>query len=346
MFHLITGTPGSGKTLFVLSEVSKQKGRPVYYANIDELALDWTPLSDPFNYHDEVPNGSIVIIDEVQKVFPSRGPKVDVPPALRFIETHRHLGIDIYFLTQHPNFVDIHCRRLAGRHVHMVRPAGMQFAMQYIKNGLIERLDALNTQRDLDKAKFTFPSDVFRYYKSAELHTHKRRLPRAVFWLGVSALFFLFGLGYVLFVLLPDMLFDDDAVVAEQTTSDGIQDKALDLVERKIEQILPGGGRKDHPETLDSVISAGKLEAAKYVPVYQDIPWTMPAFLERARIEHVPQISSCYSYSVGTNVVCRCVTDQQVRVSMARDQCLALARDGVHRYFGDDRRDRNDRSSS
>lgn len=44
MIDLITGLPGNGKTLYTISTVKKMsegENRPVYYAGIPELTLDW-----------------------------------------------------------------------------------------------------------------------------------------------------------------------------------------------------------------------------------------------------------------------------------------------------------------
>ena len=65
MIELITGTPGSGKTLYAISQIkakSEKENRPVYYSGIADLTLGWTEI-DPEKWFDAPPN-SIVVIDE------------------------------------------------------------------------------------------------------------------------------------------------------------------------------------------------------------------------------------------------------------------------------------------
>jgi zona occludens toxin len=73
MIELITGLPGNAKTLYTIGEVKRRaeaEGRPVYYAGIKELQLDWTPIeADKWT---DCPAGSIIVIDECQKVFRNR----------------------------------------------------------------------------------------------------------------------------------------------------------------------------------------------------------------------------------------------------------------------------------
>ncbi|MGL4565407.1 zonular occludens toxin domain-containing protein [Aeromonas veronii] len=75
MITLITGRPGSGKTLLAVEMIrdnaNGERIRPLF-ANIDGLAYDRLrcfPLEDPTTWPD-LPAGSIVVIDECQKLMP------------------------------------------------------------------------------------------------------------------------------------------------------------------------------------------------------------------------------------------------------------------------------------
>lgn len=80
MFRLITGVPGAGKTLNTVHNLKDTKDRPVYYHGIPALNLPWQEIQNPKQWHLEVPNGAIVIIDEAQKHFPARGVSKGEPP--------------------------------------------------------------------------------------------------------------------------------------------------------------------------------------------------------------------------------------------------------------------------
>ena len=70
MITLITAVPGSGKTLHAIGLILKalSEGRAVY-ARIDGLLIDEVkPAPDDWR---DTPEGSLVIYDEAQEIFPS-----------------------------------------------------------------------------------------------------------------------------------------------------------------------------------------------------------------------------------------------------------------------------------
>ena len=183
MLTLITGFPGNGKTLYLLNLVQAERGeRPVYYFGINELTLDWNLIADPLTWFD-VPAGSIVVIDECQKhgIFPTRGTGSVAPRHVKELETHRHSGLDVYLATQHPMLVDPEVRRLSERHMHSVRSFGMERSSVHEWQGV--RTDCEKSRKDSIVHKFAFPRASYSWYKSAEVHTVKRRIPMRVFFL-------------------------------------------------------------------------------------------------------------------------------------------------------------------
>lgn len=187
MIELITGLPGSGKTLWTLHSVkakSEKENRPVFQSGIPELKLPW-PEIDPEKWYEAPPN-SIVVIDECQRIFRPRGNGSAVPQYVSELETHRHKGIDLVFVTQHPMLIDSNVRRLVGRHFHVARRFGMQrssvFEYESCKEQPLAKIDSATVRHE-----WKYPKEVFDYYKSAEVHTHKRRIPKKVYMLAVVA---------------------------------------------------------------------------------------------------------------------------------------------------------------
>lgn len=120
MITLITGAPGTGKSAALVSLLKElSKGRTIYVNGIPDLKIDHQELEDPTKWIDDVPDGSIIVIDEVQRIWRPRGPGQKVPPDIAALETHRHRGIDFYIVTQGPRLVDTNVRALVGRHVHL-----------------------------------------------------------------------------------------------------------------------------------------------------------------------------------------------------------------------------------
>lgn len=187
MITLITGVPGSGKTLSVVSDLAKKvnnewKDRKIFIEGIPELTIETTPIPEGHTIQDmhvwlQYPenNGSVVIIDEAQNVFPPRSPSVKTPPLIEWLHVHRHSGIDIILITQMPQRIDKHVRDLVGAHYHIHKtPLGifMRYFWDYCaQNPRAEFANARPEVYKLDKK-------AFGLYKSAEIHT-KIKTPKS-----------------------------------------------------------------------------------------------------------------------------------------------------------------------
>lgn len=193
MITLITGAPGAGKTaalVDLLAEIAK--GRVIYCDGIPDLTVPHEVLSDANDWM-SAPDGSAIVIDEVQRVWRPAGSGARVPAAIEALETHRHRGFDFYLVTQHPNLVHSNVRRLVGRHIHL-RDVGLLGRWWY------EWPESTDPARFRDapiKKSYRLPKTAFGLYKSASLHIKPiRSLPRIVFVFAFAVLAF-FVLAYM-----------------------------------------------------------------------------------------------------------------------------------------------------
>lgn len=184
MIYLITGVPGAGKTLRAVSMLAaaREEGRLVYhniagYEHGEPAPSDWR----------DTPEGSLVVYDEAQRDWPSDGkPGVSSDDRIRAMETHRHTGHDLVFVTQAPTLVHHHIRKLVGTHYHHQRAAGLQGAAVSEWARCCDTPNDSKEQRgDCIKHRWAFPKSLYGQYKSATLHTHKRRIPPRLVALGV-----------------------------------------------------------------------------------------------------------------------------------------------------------------
>ena len=91
MIYLTTGANGAGKTLLTLKDVRAQQlkeNRPVYYHGFDmdeakAAEFGWQKF-DPKKWQD-LPDGSICIMDECQNEFPLRRSGAEVPDYVQAI---------------------------------------------------------------------------------------------------------------------------------------------------------------------------------------------------------------------------------------------------------------------
>ena len=112
MITLFTGMPGAGKTaamILLLQELAKDRPLFVHFDPKERLRPEQKLLHETLKlphtacnantWHEELPDGAILIIDEVQGCWRPRGPAAKVPEAIAALETHRHAGVDIFLTT-------------------------------------------------------------------------------------------------------------------------------------------------------------------------------------------------------------------------------------------------------
>jgi zona occludens toxin len=208
---LITGVPGSGKTLYAIGNLLKQFiGATVpqeidgvvtihprtIYTNINGLLLDHELIDGGDNqglrdWHTWAKPGSVVCFDEFQKAWPPRPNGSKVPEDIQALDTHRHMGVDFILITQNCMNVDRHILGLVDRHLHVRRVANMGMAVVYEWDHASKSLLYKNA---LTKAPWRYDKSVFKLYKSAEVHTkQKRKLPGLVWFIliGLACLTYL-----------------------------------------------------------------------------------------------------------------------------------------------------------
>lgn len=169
MITFISGAPGTGKSAALVSMLRELgKERQIYVFGIPDLKIDHVELADPQNWHNDVPDGSVIVIDEVQNVWRPRGPGQKVPDHIAKLETHRHRGLDFYIISQGPNLVDSNVRALVGRHVHL-RDLGVLGRWWYEWPECADNCRTAWKNAPLKK-RYRLPKAIFKDYKSSSLH--------------------------------------------------------------------------------------------------------------------------------------------------------------------------------
>lgn len=295
---VVTGKPGHGKTLYAVTRIdklAKEQNRQVYYNGIDDLKLDWLPLEDATKWHDPevIPDGAIIVIDEAQRVFPPRSTGSKVPAHVQPFDTHRHRGLDVYLITQDPMLIDSFARNLAGEHIHVLRPFGTQQAKIFRWEHVVDPDSRSERNLAVDTSLFRYPKEGFNLYKSATVHTVKRKLP----WkLAV-------GLPLLLGVLVL-------SVVIGYKTLDAFRHKPAS--EKKESGDLVSTSVKGH-ETLTP-----EEYKAQHIVRLAGHPESAPVFDDLAKPTVLPVLSAC----VKSQDSCRCYTQQGTKIpDVAADVC-------------------------
>ncbi|MDO8652072.1 MAG: zonular occludens toxin domain-containing protein [Undibacterium sp.] len=214
---LVTGVPGSGKTLMAVWDLLRplvgavekktdERGDTIeiprtIFTNVNGLLLEhqmiegggswsmgadkkWKYEGNPEglrNWHNWAKPGSVVCFDEFQKFWPPRPNGAAVPPDIQTLDTHRHMGVDFILVTQNCNNVDRHILGLVDRHLHIRRVSNMPMAVVYEWDHASR---ALNYKNSMTKSPWRYPKQAYKLYKSAELHTkQKRKMPGLVWFI-------------------------------------------------------------------------------------------------------------------------------------------------------------------
>lgn len=324
MIHLITGLPGNGKTLYALAWVkakAEKEGRPVFYARIADLTLPWSPI-DPFEWH-KCPAGAIIVIDECQKsndpadlkaptLFGIRPRGAPVPEWVAALETHRHMGVDLVLITQHPMLIDSHVRRLCGIHFHVVRKFGLASATVHEFGSVREQVDKNRT--DSTRHDFRYPKEAYGWYKSAEVHTHKARIPARIWWIGVMVLVLGASLYWIASQWAARITGEHESPLAQSIQPQGLP---------KPGQALPGSPTARPAGNGGQVLNSSDYIAA-HAPRVPGLAYTAPVYDEVTKPTEAPHPAACIaSYSR-----CQCYTTQATRLDMPEALCRQIARDG------------------
>lgn len=308
--ELVTGLPGHGKTLYTIARLrdrAKAEGRPVFHDGIKGLKLPWPECKAEDWQNLEA--GSILVIDEAQRVFPVRG-RPQPPKWIEDLAMHRHRGIDLVLITQNPMLIDSFVRRLVDRHFHVVRTFGLQRATVHeFPNGV--RQDVERSREGSIRHEWSYDKSVYELYQSAELHTVKRRIPSRVYVL--ASLPFVLGvlLWFIWSRLAPDAAAERVAEQSGQTTSTG-------------SGLLSGVTRAAAPAAQSAAGSPGPDWLAAQSPRVPGLPHTAPVYDSATAPVTAPYPAAC----VSTSSRCKCYSQQATVLETPDSLCRSIVERG------------------
>lgn len=320
MINLITGLPGNGKSLFAIGFIKQwadRENRPVFYSGVSlteegRQALGWTEI-DALEWF-KCPPGSIVYIDEAQRVFRPRMHGKEVPQHVAELETHRHAGMDLVLITQHPMLIDNEVRRLAGNHRHVVRMMGMERATIHEWTEVRQDCEKGSRREDSNKTVWPYDKGIYSLYKSAELHTVKRKIPKVVYLLALAPI--VIGLAIWYMVHVGKKVVNEPNIPGAPSSS----------ASGKSVQVPPG--RISDKVAFDPVADA-KQYVAVNTPRVQGLPHTAPKFDEITKPSAVPVPSSC----IASSSKCLCYTQQGTRMDVRDQTCRDIVEYGYFQEF-------------
>lgn len=323
MITLGTGLPGNGKTLFMLWYLKRKadkENRPVFYHNVKDLNPDvlgnWSTF-DPEKWYD-LPSGSIVLIDECQDIFPKKPNGAALPEHFTKLNTHRHLGIDLFLITQHPSLIDNSVRRLVGQHFHSIRKFGLQRSTIYEWSSCASSPELDSSQKNSVVMKWKFPKEVFGWYKSAEVHTVKRAIP-AKLVLAVLFVVGVFSYGYYALDRFQQKGKDMQADVAAQQP----------VMQQGVVPVASVASTSSQADRVDPVADAEQY-MFNHTPRVANLPETAPRYDALTVPTRVP-VPMCFQIGDVRSekpIRCQCYTQQATKMDIEFNMCISIARNG------------------
>lgn len=293
MITLITGAPGAGKTAALVEMLRELvKERPLYVCGLNGLTLEHQEV-DASRWHELVPDGAVLVIDEVQQVWRPRGPSVKPTEDIQALEVHRHRGIDIYLTTQQPKLLDANVRALVGRHVH-IRDTGWLGRWWY---EWPECSDGLAWKTCPIKKRYKLPAKAFELYKSATVHTVPKRFGSPMLWIT--------GVLVLLFLALVVMVY--------RTVTSKLEPEVKPVAPAVRAEVETGARAS---RVIFSPQTGAEMIAGR-IPRLSAEPESAPAYDALREIRTMPRVIG--GYCVGD--VCKCFTQQRTDPGLSTAEC-------------------------
>lgn len=311
MIHLTTGGNGSGKTLNTLKwvrELQVQQGRSVYYANLNikpEKAAEfgWQPFE--VEKWQELPDGSILIVDECQDFFGPRPNGSKVPDHIAAMAKHRHRGFDFFLITQHPRQLDGFLKsQIAspGWHKHCIRPFGRDMTSVLAWSSVHDQPHKPGAGKTANVTLTAHPREVYTWYNSSTLHTNRKTIPRQV-WVVLGAVLLVPVLGWFAWSELSARAHTPEVEAATQAAAQ------------------TGPDAKATADPFQQMFE-------DYNPRIPGFPHTAPRYDKVTEPVVAPYPAAC----IAMGDKCTCFTQQGTRLATDGPTCHQIVKDG---YFID-----------
>lgn len=314
MLKLVTGLPGAGKTsneLWDFLHAKEYEGRPKYATPIKGFIPSnhgVTPL-DHIDQWRELPEGSVIICDEVQR-YCGTDLGTTPPDWVQDFAIHRHSGKDFILITQAPGFLHPFARKLVQPHVNYHRPYNAKRVMRYSWESVQSDPSSKTSRNTGQSSMVKTDPKVFELYTSTVLDTHKTRLPmKSIVILGLAVLIFLVCAGFaVKFVLGMTQAHEPQANPATTAA----------VVHASAPAVPPGFLPKGDSKPVWT------QESVK--PRITGQPYTAPVYDQLTTPTDFPRVAACMSSeSRGT---CNCFTQQATPVDVPASACHVFVKHG------------------
>lgn len=268
------------------------------FQRYEEIARPGEPVYLVEEWPEWATHGSLIVLDEVQRVW--RPSSTKVPNEVAALETHRHKGLDFWMISQGPHLFHSNIRLLIGRHIHLVDLwyGRKEYEFPECRQNVTSRADAV-------ERSYKLPKKIFGMYKSSSLHTKLDHRKPLSFYFMLAAI--LIGLGLLW-------------KVTERFASMGQPVAAV------------GGGDADAPAAAapapappmppPNQPAKSPSNFPDFKPTLPGLPESAPAYASLNQVVNVPHVTSCAK----TPDWCKCYAGRGAPYPVTRQFCEAFLR--------------------
>lgn len=297
MITLITGAPGAGKSACVVSLLQElSKDRPLFVDGIPDLVIDHEEV-DASKWPESVPDGAVIVVDEVQRIWRARGPGRPVPPEVAALETHRHRGLDFYIITQMPRLLDSNVRALVGRHIHL-RDLGVLGRWWYEWPECNDQCASAWKNAPIRK-RYKLPKRIFGQYKSASEHIKPVRSFPFMLLVMIAAVIITGFMGWYVWT----MIHEKTGLSGDVAKTAFVDPTALD--------------QRQFPQQQTVARKRGIDDRIDWIPRHSNRPESAPAYDHLRVVRNMPVVAA----AICSAERCVCYTQQATDALLSSDEC-------------------------
>lgn len=335
MITLITGGPGTGKTAWMLNQLLDlrvaESDRLFFIHGVRNLRgishetiycrsqlCDICRLQDseiearlktsiPPKFVEDWPRwkepNSLIVVDEVQRIWrPTNGSQA-VHESISALETHRHYGVDFWLISQGPHLFHNFIRLLVGRHVHLVNKwsGRTEYEWPECKQDVQSRSDAV-------QRPYALPKRVYSLYDSAEVHTKQDKRKPLSFYATIGAL-----------VL---------AVVVGGFVIYRIKNRINPVESAAVAPVAGGAASSAPPDAAVAGVANTSSSFPDFEPTVAGVPESAPAYAGLVKVVSAPILAGCVLNKHTDK--CSCYTHQATPYPASQDYCLETVKN--HRF--------------
>ena len=316
------------------------------YTNIKACKI---PYSRPLIYDwRDAPDGSIIVIDEIQLVEPYKNKKSE-DQMIMDLTIHRHRGFDFYIITQATRYLHPVMKELFTVHYHLTRPFGWTCKV-YTYGSARDNPNALINKINCESKTSFKPADrIFTLYKSTTIDTSQKRIPRFVYFIGAFVLCMI-GLFFY-FATKKNVIYDQVAdglngkpVLASQNSKSNKNQPSLNTSVSKSDSNFKGDIECRKAENLDKPecvawfdqlsksngsVAPVENQNQQFIAYDPNKPYTVKVEPIKYQVVNQPKFSGCAKF--GSEY--KAYTEQGTYLKVSQSDCRKILSDSGNRPY-------------